>query len=242
MCFTNNSKASKLFFGFILVLVLFLGGCYQNITISTYADYDLLPVGFSYGDTFAISKFDGKSNLLDKEIMKKIKFALQNRGYTVTDAKNAQYLFTFDYEMESEVRTEYIEKIVGTTTVAAAANAKKSSDDKNSSSEASGTLTTTEKRMVPVDVRYYNKTMDVAVSWVDRSLSDSDSKIVWTAQANIFNTDKDLRSSLNYLLAGIFEHFGKNTKRTVNFNVNFNNKVLKEIRDFKAPKKIKYKK
>lgn len=228
---------SKIFCGVLLIFVLFLAGCCQNINLSTYADYDVLSYGFKNGDTFAIKGL-GENNFLDKEIQKKIAFVLKNRGYQVVKRNEYhKYLITFDCDMNSEIRTEYEEKIVESTTVSVLGSIINSCRNGSNSSSASGNAVTTHKQMVPVDVTYYNKYLQLSVYKIDGVCN----KAIWTAKANLFDKNYDLRYASNYLLAAALDYFGKNTHKTISVAIGNNEKCVQEVRDFIAPKKRKKK-
>ncbi len=182
-----------------------------RMNINGYLDHQR-PVVFKPGDSFFVAQNPEADNpLLEKEIADKIKRLLAQKGFSLTAKAKADYILAFGYSLIQEPpemhfwlqhqpgRYEQLEVF---------------KDDKGRSYWR--TIYAPGRQVyVPQTKIAFTRALSLRVIEARVERASGEARVVWAADTHSRGTDKDLRTVINYLLIGTFEHFGQDTGRLV---------------------------
>lgn len=216
-----SSKATLLILTPFLML---LTGCGRNlhITHNTFADTQNIPRGFPLNSSFYVSSSTEDKKLLTKEIVQKITWILEDKGYTVTDKETADYHLTFDTKMTQETGTRsvltYIPGDVQTTTGCVLGQGAVTYQEQT---ETPGKFV-----YVPEKYTYFSRKLSIHVYDLGQENEE-----VWQGSAFSDGESGDLRDIIDYLLVSSFKYFGKNTQKKIHTSISTKNKEVKALRE-----------
>jgi len=200
--------------GALLLLLILLQGCASyTVRVDGFRNPDR-PLMISPGTTVhVVEDKEAKNPLLDKEVARKIESMLKLKGFTISQFANPGYYILHGYGRGPErpvTRTMPESPPGGTATV--------------TKTGPKGTSYSTVQ--LPGSTTYDPYTTSVTDKWLSLKVIDGkdyrDSGTttdVWIGEASVTGEGMDLRDMINYLVVGIFDHFGENTGRKIPVNI-----------------------
>lgn len=192
--------------GILLLLLILLQGCASyTVKVDGFRNPDK-PLIIAQGTTIhVVEDKEAKNPLLDKEIARKIESMLKLKGYAVSQFDSPVYYVLHGYGIGPErtiTRTMPVYQPGGTATV--------------TKTGPNGTSYSTIQ--LPGSTTYVPYTTSVAEKWLSLKIIDGKdyrdsgkTTDIWIGEASVTGEGMDLRDMINYLVVGIFDHFGENT-------------------------------
>ncbi|MCX8110143.1 MAG: hypothetical protein N3D15_02705 [Syntrophorhabdaceae bacterium] len=226
--FNNNlrEKSTARFLLFILILMMILlQGCAVSyiVRVNGYIDPSK-PLDIEPGAKIHIVEdTKAKNPLLEKEVIFKLDNMLRLKGYQVTEPDNARYYMLYGYGIGHE-RT--ITSTMPVYTPGRTATVTKTSPTGTSYSTI----------QIPSSTTYIPYATTVTDKWLFLKLVEGEDyrregKIspVWIGEASITGEGSNIRELINYLIVGIYNFFGINTKKTISVDVLEDDPLVKRI-------------
>jgi hypothetical protein len=211
-----NFRVSAVFIkGILFLLLILLQGCVSSypVKVSCFLDPGK-PLIMTPGTTIhVVDDKESKNPLLDKEVKGKLEDMLKLKGYSISQFDGPHYYVLHGYGRGHErtvTHTMPIYQPGGTAIV--------------TKSGRSGTSYSTIQ--LPGSTIYVPYTTAVTDKWLSLKIVDGKDYMdsgktteIWIGEASVTGESPDLRDMLNYLIIGIFEHFGENTGKELTVNI-----------------------
>lgn len=200
--------------GTLLLLLILLQGCASyTVRVDGFRNPDK-PLTISPGTTIhVVEDKEAKNPLLDKEVTGKLESMFKAKGYTISQFDNPVYYVLHGYGIGHErtiTRTMPLYQPGGTATV--------------TKTGPKGTSYSTVQ--LPGTTTYVPYTTSVSDKWLSLKIIDGKdyrdsgkTTDIWIGEAYVTGENGDLRDIINYLIVGIFDHFGENTGRKIPVNI-----------------------
>ncbi|HPU30881.1 MAG TPA: hypothetical protein PLM71_11290 [Syntrophorhabdaceae bacterium] len=211
--------------GFFILFALALQGCgvSYNVKVDGFTD-PIKQFHISPGSTiYVIEDKNTKNPLLEKEVVTKINIMLKLKGYNTEELTNPKYYLLYGYGIGHE-RT--ITSTMPVYTPGKTATVTKTGPSGTSYSTIQIPSTTT---YVPYSMTITDKWLSIKVVDGDDYRASGKDNVIWIGEASVTEENRDIRSTINYLIAAMYYFFGENTGKTVNINIKENNPVLKTL-------------
>ncbi|MBS0624497.1 MAG: DUF4136 domain-containing protein [Verrucomicrobia bacterium] len=182
------------------------------VKVDSYSNYAAIPNGFSEKATFSIHPMHHTNPLFAQETTHKIRYSLEQRGYTVLEPEAAEYRLHFEVTPKTVSETILVDEKIPEPPEETWEWVK----DENGKME--------HKKFFKASYKIVKKPQIYTYSMEECSMSvykAADSKNpIWrgTASCKVRNID-DLREHLDYLLTPLFTYFGSSTKRQITVNL-----------------------
>ncbi len=200
--------------GIIFLLLVLLYGCTSyTVKVDGFRNPDK-PLMTAAGTTIhVVEDKEAKNPLLDKEVVRKLENMLKLKGYAISQFDSPVYYVLHGYGIGHErtiTRMMPAYQPGGTATV--------------TKTGAKGTSYSTIQ--LPGTTTYVPHTTSVSDKWFSLKIVDGkdyrDSGAttdIWIGEAVVTGESKDLRDMINYLIVGIFDHFGENTGKRISVDI-----------------------
>jgi len=218
-----NHHISIVLRGAVLLVLLLLQGCTPSymVRVDGFLNPER-PLIITPDTTIqVIDDKEAKNPILDKEVTKKIENMLQLKGYSVSQFDGPVYYVLHGYGIgqgRTVTRTLPVYQPGGTAIV--------------TKTGRSGTSYSTIQ--LPGSTTYVPYAASVTDKWLSLKIIDGkdyreSGKVtdIWIGEASVTGESMDLRNILNYLVIGIFDHFGENTVKQLTVNIREDDARLK---------------
>lgn len=212
-----------------LVLILFCSCARQvSITSNSFADIQEIPYGFPDGCSFFILAAQNDNQMLSKEIAYKIEKIIEDKGYIISDAENADYYLIFTFGMTHSKATintpKYIPGRTQTTTGSVYGCGGYAGYQEQT--QTSGSVI-----YMPEEYIFFHRMLQINVYNAEQYRNTKQESQIWQGSACSTGESSDLRNIMDYLLITAFKHFGENTKKDVHTEMSSDNKEIKRFRN-----------
>jgi hypothetical protein len=210
-----NHHVSIVLRGAALLVLLLLQGCTSSymVRVDGFLNPER-PLIITPGTAIhVVDDKEAKNPILDKEVTKKIENMLKLKGYSISQFDGPVYYVLHGYGIGQErtvTRTLPVYQPGGTAIVTRTGR--------------SGTSYSTIQ--LPGSTTYVPYAASVTDKWLSLKIIDGkdyreSGKVtdIWIGEASVTGESMDLRNILNYLVIGIFDHFGENTKKQLTVNI-----------------------
>jgi hypothetical protein len=213
-----------------IALLFLLPGCFKRkLTLRTKAQADSkeLPVGFSRGTSFAIGsprltdEEKQQSELLTKEIERKLSHALISNGYQIKPLAQADYALSFSYGAErSEYTVQTLKSLPDRVVVT----------NGRTSAVISGGYT-----YVPETCVNYSKYLTVTAYYAPEMQqhhagANSMPHSIWHATISCDDGYENLRTDIDFLIVEMMRYFGSDLQDPRVATLKADNNVVEEFR------------
>ena len=237
---SNLKKRLKLTLLFVPLLLLCSCGKQKLlITSNSFADVQAIPNGFSKESSFFVEPMKTDNQLFSKEVSRKIEIILQEKGYSIETAENADFYITFNFDMQSKTEIINVPRYIPGQTITKQGSAYGSTSGRIGSlhgsshgnanyeekTQSSGSIT-----YVPQQFTYFIKAISIQVFDAKLYRENKQEIQVWAESSVCSGGNCDLRSAIDYLLLTAFKYFGKNTREFVTTTQNYNDKEVELLR------------
>lgn len=213
---------------FIVLATALLSGCatYYPVRVNDYLDRAHGITSIPFGSSFYVLENKNESNpILEAEIRSKIATLLREKGSRTESYDKADFLLSFAYSISSgrsvsEIRPQFSPGEIGTV------QTYKSNGRTSTSIVTMPGYTT----YVPYRITVYTSTLTLEILDAYNLRVNNEKKILWIGENSSTSQNPDLRDTINYLLVASFEHFGKNTGKSLVTNIPENDPRVKRIR------------
>jgi hypothetical protein len=206
-----------------LLLILLQGCASYTVKVDGFRNPDR-PLIVAPGTTVhVVEDKEAKNPLLDKEVARKIESMLKLKGYAISQSDSPVYYLLHGYGIGKErtvTRTMPVYQPGGTATV--------------TKTGPKGTSYSTVQ--LPGSTTYVPYTTSISDKWLSLKIVDGkdyrDSGTmtdIWIGEATITGEGLDLRDMINYLIVGIFDHFGENTGKRIIVDINADDPQVKAL-------------
>ncbi|MBF5051205.1 hypothetical protein CLAVI_000843 [Candidatus Clavichlamydia salmonicola] len=205
------------------LLAILLTSCSSlSVYTSTFKDASVLPNGFHANSSFYVASAEDQYSLEHQELKEKIQVLLLSSGYRISEKSNADYHLNFKTITRQESR-----KISNIKYIPGLPSFKfgEMFTGNNAMRYQERQISTGSFVYVPTEITLFTYKLTVQV----HSAKGSAARPIWKGSAITVQENKSLRSSLNYLLASAFKHFGKNTGTEIIENVTSSNSKVKVL-------------
>jgi len=210
----------------ILILMLFLiQGCAVSYTVKINGYIDpSRPLNIEPGTKIhLVEDTKAKNPLLEKEIKGNLDNMLKLKGYEVTDSEAAGYYMLYGYGIGHE-RTITSTMPVYTPGKTATVTKTGPKGTSYSTIQTSGSTT-----YVPYTTTVSDKWLYIKLVEGEDYRKEGRDIPVWIGEASITGEGGDIRELINYLIAGIYNYFGRKTEKTIIINVQEDDPLIKRI-------------
>lgn len=209
----------------LFFLLIFLQGCASSYVVKVNGFLDTAkPMKIGPGATInVVEDKEAKNSLLDKEVAEKLENILKLKGYAMSQIDRPSYYILYGYGIGHEktvTRTMPVYQPGGTATVTKTGPA--------------GTSYSTIQ--LPGSTTYVPYTTAVTDKWLSLKIIDGKdyrdsgkTKDIWIGEASVTGETSDLRNMLNYLIVGIFNHFGENTGKELFVIIREDDPMIKKL-------------
>ncbi len=200
--------------GMLLLSLMLLHGCASyTVRVDGFRNPDR-PLMISPGTTIhVVEDKEAKNPLLDKEVARKLESMLKLKGYAISQFDSPVYYVLHGYGIGHErtvTRTMPVYQPGGTATV--------------TKTGPKGTSYSTVQ--LPGSTTYVPYTTSVSDKWLSLKIIDGKdyrdtggTTDIWIGEASVTGEGMDLRDMINYLIVGIFDHFGENTGKRLTVDI-----------------------
>ena len=209
-----------------------LTGCAaHHVRINAYRSHDLaFPVSSSQPtpSIAVVAGSEPREPLLEAEVARKVGWLVRNLGYRAGDEATADFVLTVwvsidNGETETVLDTNYASPHYGGSYVYTHGGRW------TGLSSGGGRRT----NQLSYSYTYFTRscwlTLYDRAMWQDASDQEVGEAAIWTCTSVSRGTSSDLRSMINFLLAGAFDHFGDDTGRELRIGFNRNDPHVAKI-------------
>jgi len=208
----------------VMVLAVFACGCaFERVRVTGYLETgaDRAP---GPGASIHVMENESPANrLFDREIALKIERLLEMEGYRLGSPEESDFVLSYSYGVGgAETFTESAPMYSGATHASA----------EPSGYSYSGWGTGGQVTHVPYTRTVYRKWLVLKVAHGAAWRQEERMEPVWVAEASSTDSSTDMRERINYLLAALFEYFGRDTGKQVTVDVERDDPRVEAVRNF----------
>lgn len=232
----------RLFTALLVLVLSILPGCMKHVRVAhnTFSAPQHIPEGFRQGSSFCLISLRN-NDLFSQEVSYKIAKSLRERGYSISDAAQADYCLFFDFDISSSINVvheqvyipgqkqvkkgqvksygthtdgvEYEETTQGPATVVIVPK-------EYCTYKRSMTLDVYDARLYKANLKPSSDVVEQLRSWLSRESEKDFNNLmhakVWQGSAVSCGHNGDLREIIDHLLESSFKYFGRSTNKTIN--------------------------
>lgn len=215
---------------YLLAALAFLSaGCAARYAITTNGFLDAsLAGGLPAGSSFAVvGNADAANPIFDREVGAKIERMLELRGYRLAPLAEAAYALRYGYDVSGRIdtvtRPEFVHgpPVIQNVYVSGQRYTAVSSFDYVTHVRESEAVYTARLFLRVLDAGPFRAAKEEKPVWIGDTIGESD--------------NRDLRETVDYLLAATFRHFGRNTGRNLREKVTPADPDVRALRGETAP-------